>query len=166
LLHVSQYFETFNQIPDGYHKQKFFWRKDPGYLIPEFIGDINGDGYGDFAVNRWAADERTDPGDALYKSAVITNINQPDSSQVFYGTVFKGIKDYNGDGYDDVLDIWNMVVYFGSEGGLTYDTLKLDYPFSHSDRTILYYTGDISGDGKSELIINALYTIFCRCERR
>ncbi len=128
------------------------------FQYPEFIGDINGDGYGDFAVNRWAADERTDdPTDALYKSAVITNIHQPDSSQVFYGTIFKGIKDYNGDGYDDVLDIWNMVVYFGSEGGLTYDTLRLDYPFSHSDRTMIYYTGDISDDGKSELLISQNY---------
>jgi hypothetical protein len=127
---------------------------------PDFINDINGDGFGDFAINRWSADERTDqPLDVVAKSVVITDIHHPDSCQVFYGTVFKGIQDFNGDGFDDVLDIWNMVIYFGSPGGLSYDTMHLDYPFKQSNSTLLYYAGDISNDGKSELLISETYEL-------
>jgi hypothetical protein len=124
------------------------------FQYPEFIGDINGDGFGDLVINRGSGNEQTpDPMDAILKSAIITDIANPDSCQVLYGTNLQGIKDYNGDGFDDVLDISNMVIYFGSQSGISDDTLQLDYPNTPTYNTLLYYAGDISNDGRSELFI-------------
>jgi hypothetical protein len=126
------------------------------FQYPEFIGDVNGDGFGDFAVNTGAGDERTGyPMDAIYKSAVVTDIHHPDSCMVFYNSYLKGIKDYNGDGYDDVIDLNRNIIRFGSSSGLSEDTLSIDYPFPFlsPDFTILYFAGDISNDGKSEFIL-------------
>lgn len=126
------------------------------FQYPDFIGDINGDGYGDFAINRLASNELTEyPLDQITKSAVITDLQNPGSCQVFYGTTFRGIKDYNGDGYDDVLDLNNKLIRFGSPTGLTDNSLEIDYPFPFisTDETILYYSGDINNDGKSEFIL-------------
>lgn len=134
------------------------------FQTPEIIGDINNDGFGDLVFNSYAADERTpDPMDGINKSLIITDIHNPDSCLVLYGSIIKGIQDYNGDGYDDLLDIKQKIIHFGSANGLSGDSLIIDYPHPLSYNTILYYAGDISNDGRSELFIgenNFLDTIY------
>jgi hypothetical protein len=117
------------------------------------VGDINADGTGDFVINASASNTFTDdPGDRINKSLIITDISNPGEGQIFYGGRLSGIGDYNGDGFDDVLDIQQQFIRFGSTTGLSDDTIQLQYPDSFDNEVL--FAGDFSGDGKSDFILD------------
>ena len=117
----------------------------------EPVGDVNGDGLCDFSFYRYTWNEQTDElTDKLWKSVIVTDIQDPKSAFVFYNAEIKGIGDYNGDGYDDLLDIKNGIVFFGNATGKDFDSLTVDLP----DRADKYYFhGDINNDGKPEFLV-------------
>lgn len=119
------------------------------------IGDINGDGFTDFAFTDWTADERTDnPNDMVLKTVLIMDIDQPDSAMVLYEKRLSGIGDINGDGYDDLLNIRLKSIFYGGPEGLSGDSTVLDFGNNYED---LFYVDDINKDGKSEFIIGSSY---------
>lgn len=119
------------------------------------IGDVNGDGIGDLTFSEYASDERTlCPTDKVLKSVIVTDINNIESSQIIYNYSYKPIGDYNGDGYDDVLEFSQKIIRFGCAEGISNDSLILNYPvYSNSVNDKIYYYGDINDDGKSEIFI-------------
>lgn len=124
--------------------------------IAEPIGDINGDGLCDFVVNTgWAFNEKTvAPNDFIPKSAIITDITQPHSSIVYYNSNIQGIGDYNGDGYDDMVDLVGHVILLGRQSGHDFNTISIEIP---DEMESVLYKDDISGDGKSDFILGGFY---------
>ena len=116
------------------------------------IGDINGDGLGDFAfVKVFVGDERsTNPIDVIDKSVIVTDINHPKSAFVMYGCSVAGIGDYNGDGFDDMVDLYNHKIWFGNDAGANFESIDIDIPF---EKASLYFKGDINNDGKSDFLL-------------
>ncbi|MDY0335302.1 MAG: hypothetical protein RBR47_10135, partial [Bacteroidales bacterium] len=114
------------------------------------VGDINGDGLMDMVFTRYAADERTlEETDRVRKSVVTTSSGIDPEAVVFYNSQIYGIGDYNGDGYDDIIDIDQRIIRFGSSAGISADSLVISFPENHE----FYYAGDINDDGKSEVLI-------------
>lgn len=127
------------------------------------VGDINGDGYCDLTFNWYAADDRTgDLSDVCRKSVIVTEPGMAGNSFVYYDTWTYGIGDFNGDEFDDILEIHNKKILFGSIYGTGNDSLMLDYP---DYITEFYFADDIDGDGMSEFLIGNNYgdslLIFC-----
>ena len=114
------------------------------------VGDINGDGFEDFVFMAYAWDERTeDPTDKIFKSVIVTDITNPKSGELIYDTRIQGIGDYNGDGYDDMIDIVRRRIYLGNANSEDFDTLSVVLP-EVADQ--LLFHGDLNGDGKEELL--------------
>ncbi len=111
------------------------------------VGDINGDGTCDFIYNNPLHSN----GEIIGYSLVVTDIAHPENGAVIdsYQGYIKGIGDFNGDGFDDMLDEHNWYVLFGNTEGDHFDTLYLNG--SNSDNELLYHT-DLDGDGTSDLV--------------
>ncbi len=118
------------------------------------IGDINGDGLCDFVVFAgYAFNEKTnDPLDHIPKSAIITDISQPCLAAVYHNSSIQGIGDYNGDGYDDMVDFIGQVILFGNQSGTNFDTLNITIP---EETDYVNFHDDITGDGNSDFIIGS-----------
>ena len=123
----------------------------------EPIGDINGDGFCDFVVNTgWAFNEKTDdPNDFVPKSAIITDITQPQASLVFHNANIKGIGDYDGDGFDDMIDLVGHVILLGRQPGHDFNTIDIEIS---DEMEYVLYKDDVSGDGKSDFILGGYYS--------
>ncbi len=104
-------------------------------------GDINGDGLTDFVFKSY---------DTSYNTILVTDIEHPENATIIKDADLTRIGDFNGDGYDDLLDTYKWVVYFGNEEGAGFETFELKTP---TEETFLKHYLDIDGDGKDELIV-------------
>jgi len=118
---------------------------------PEPCGDINGDGLGDLVFRAYAANERTlEPSDIIYKSLITFDTGYNSNAVVRYNKNLKGCGDFNGDGFDDVFDIYNNIIHYGCPQGISEDSLALNFS---SDFTGFAFPGDLDNDGMSEILI-------------
>ncbi|MGA4847478.1 hypothetical protein ACOBQB_14885 [Streptomyces sp. G5(2025)] len=134
-----------------------------GPVVPKAVGDVNGDGRADIAMNDYYGDGEWD-------------------NSVLYGTPtgFKrgratgsggelGIGDVNGDHYDDLVvgdDEYEsgVVVAFGSADGLTAETQKFNQDLpgvpgaeESGDRFgSAIAVGDVTGDGYADIAVGVL----------
>lgn len=123
--------------------------------LAEPIGDINGDGLCDFTVNTWALNEKTeDPNDFVQKSAIITDITEPQSAYVFHSAELKGIGDYNGDGFEDMVDLTGHKILLGRQSGHDFTTIDFEIP---DEMDYVHFRKDLTGDGKADFILGGQY---------
>ena len=81
---------------------------------------------------------------------MVTDIEHPENATIIKDADLTRIGDFNGDGYDDLLDTYKWVVYFGNEEGAGFETFELKTP---TEETFLKHYLDIDGDGKSDIIV-------------
>lgn len=119
---------------------------------PVTIGDINGDGFDDFAFNISYASNNLTPDitDRITKSLIVTDIENPDLGTVLYNSSIQAIGDYNGDGFDDMLDILKKNILLGNTNGTDFDSIVIDFPDEFNN---IYYYNDINNDGNSDFIL-------------
>lgn len=123
-------------------------------------GDVNADGTTDIMFNVVTADERTeDLSDNINKSLISYLPGPANEDDVFHESEMYGIGDYNGDGYDDLIDFKQECIRYGSPKGINHDSIPLDI---HDDFKTLYFKGDMNDDGFTEFILGPDYndTIF------
>lgn len=131
----------------------------PWFLGGYSLGDLNGDGYTDFGLTFSTDYDSEENGrDAIYfgggdpqrEPDIILNRSHHSS-----GRNLAGIGDFNGDGFDDLLDrspafSTTQYVYFGS---VTFDTMY-DWSVTNNPGTQSEYPlswGDTDGDGFVDL---------------
>jgi len=111
------------------------------------VGDVNGDGYGDVAIN----DENLH---VFHGSASGPSLTPDWSVITLAGHRLAAAGDVNGDGYADIVaeDSPNAVVYYGSATGMgPGGSTALTNP--SSPLFDLAWAGDVNGDGYSDVIL-------------
>ncbi|MES2772772.1 MAG: FG-GAP-like repeat-containing protein [Bacteroidota bacterium] len=138
------------------------------------VGDVNGDGYGDFVAGAPLYDlGQTDEGVAIfyYGSASgpngITQTLQQNQAGAAFGSSIAAAGDVNGDGYADVIigapqysssTLGGAAfLYYGSQNGLVNPVLLEISQANAAFGTSVSSAGDLNGDGYSELIVGAPY---------
>lgn len=136
-------------------------------------GDINGDGYDDVIVG--AVPSGGGYGRAYVFFGGIVSSGDADlilvgeTSNDGFGAAVGAAGDVNGDGYDDFLVGAPASSTIGAGAGRCYVFLGAEQPDGFADRTLtgesatdnfgtsVSTAGDINGDGKSDIIVGALY---------
>ncbi|HRG14753.1 MAG TPA: FG-GAP-like repeat-containing protein [Pseudomonadota bacterium] len=138
------------------------------------VGDVNGDGFGDFVVGAEFADNgQTDEGlGYLYLggpsvSTTSSAVMQTDQNASYLGTSVAGAGDVNGDGYADILiggsghdggatNSGVALIYFGSASvDTTADVTLTSSQGSARMGTSVAGVGDVNGDGFADVLIGA-----------
>ncbi|MEV0321610.1 FG-GAP and VCBS repeat-containing protein [Streptomyces sp. NPDC050658] len=134
-----------------------------GPVVPEAVGDINGDGRADIAMNDYSGDGEWGNG-VLYGSATgFKRASAPGSGGAL------GVGDINGDHYDDLVvgdgDYESRVaVAYGSADGLKEGTQKFDQnlpgvPGSEEAGDAFgasVAVGDVTGDGYADVALGVI----------
>jgi len=145
-------------------------------------GDLNGDGYGDFAISATMYDhDEVDEGRVVVFYGSLdgpadtpdwtAEANQPNSQ---FGISVKSLGDVNGDGFDDLIigaDMYDAgennegaaFVWFGSAGGLgdPGTPANADWRAESNQADARYFAffagaaGDVNGDGFDDVVISA-----------
>ncbi|MDR3627990.1 MAG: FG-GAP-like repeat-containing protein [Ignavibacteriaceae bacterium] len=130
------------------------------------LGDLNGDGYNDFAISspiNWT--------DGIGKVYIFkggkTLADTPwvilkGSGDFFFGKAVLGIGDYNEDGYDDILisepadgNTCKVYLYLGNKDSISVTSYKTFGSPTFNYLTEVKPAGSISRDGKKDFIISA-----------
>ncbi|MBZ0180199.1 MAG: FG-GAP-like repeat-containing protein [Melioribacteraceae bacterium] len=147
-------------------------KKGFGYTIAG-NGDLNGDGYSDFAIaNPYSGDFRTGKVyvyfggsqlDTIPNLTLTLNPNEYFYTQFGFSMTMSG--DINGDGYDDLVvsapqDDWDrhgeVFIYFGGENMDTIPDVNLIYPKPLQEFGLyLDYISDINEDNIDDLLISS-----------
>ncbi len=138
------------------------------------VGDVNGDGYGDFVAGAPLHDlGETNEGIVTfyYGSAIgpspITQTLQQNQAGAAFGSSVAAAGDVNGDGYADVIigapqysssTLGGAAfLYYGSQNGLVNPVLLEISQANAAFGTSVSTAGDLNGDGYSDLIVGAPY---------
>jgi len=158
---VSDYELTFSQMFPG--ELGSSW-SDVAFEAPANAGDINNDGVDDLIFSAYQVQEKTY---VLYggNSMSIT----PDLEIDYFATNFVSLKDFNGDGINDLAlsaflgnNTINVYSGFDAENGGSFSqdpSTVIFEPVNNGNRFLLYFGinmagGDYNGDGFSDLVIS------------
>lgn len=139
------------------------------------VGDLNGDGYGDFIVGAPGVDTdfETDVGAAYVyfggpNPGAAPGLTLPGNpGDRFFGDAVAGAGDVNGDGYDDLIVGVVLNDTVGASGGRAYIYFGGREPDSIPDVTLLLppgavnfgtavsAAGDLDGDGYGDVVVGA-----------
>ncbi|MFO0563698.1 MAG: FG-GAP-like repeat-containing protein [Polyangiales bacterium] len=134
------------------------------------VGDLNGDGYGDFAVHTLSAGTMSQGAVSFYLGSA-TGLRLP-AVAVFlgaqprerFGMTVAAAGDINGDGYSDVVigregassSFDYVPVYFGREAGISpTPALTLRVPVPELRLGVALCAGDFNGDGFSDVVVGS-----------
>ncbi len=149
--------ENLDEIPD--------WTCNAGAAWKVFgLGDVNGDGYGDIMtivaggqvlLYLGSADMDTIP-DLVFNDGYC-----------YYG-VGAGVRDFNGDGYNDIALMWKFpdstlaqdVVHFGGPDMDTIPDLYLKKWDGTYSRSNAFSSGDFNGDGYGDIVSTTGYAYY------
>ena len=156
------------------------WDEEMGYTVSG-AGDLNGDGYDDFALGVHRNDTRGDCSGAVFVYFGGPEMNvTPDlvmygeSAWDFFGISVAGAGDVNGDGFDDLVvgacynnsvAVWagRAYIYFGGAGMDDRPDVVLNGTMSYEDfGTAVAGAGDVNGDGFDDVLVGAPFS--CRVQ--
>lgn len=164
----SSYFDK-DDMPDDFSGEKM--KKGVGGVVA-FIGDFNGDGYGDYGIGVPGHDAPVINSARIIKGAGRANIISGkdgamlasvtgEAAKDAMGYAVAGNADIDNDGYDDVvvgapksglLDQGGVMILFGPDGSRK-QFISGEYPGSLMGYSLAL--GDISGDDRADIMIGA-----------
>lgn len=152
----GSFYEGVNTLTENLHNQSV-------YPTQYFVGDFNGDGYGDFLAHYQDDDLKR------------TNLLYPGTSSGKFGTPIRTftknryisddpvyVGNFNGDGCDDIIVHWvngekqrNLLMYIGNSNG-TFSSASTATSNMH-DQSVYptkLFVGDFNGDGYDDFLVH------------
>jgi|GEM_PF-1225206 hypothetical protein len=159
-------------IPKFTYWPPYYWGMMPNALIYP-LGDLNGDGYNDFAI---ASQYNWDDGIGrvyIFKGGK-TLVSTPWAAfkgtlaDMFYGSTVAGIGDHNNDGYDDFLisvtsnehDSDKVYMFLGNKDAISSIPYKTFVPPTIRFIWEVKPAGNLNGKGKKDFIISTADKVY------